>query len=317
MRVAASLALLTLILCASSSAAFRGRNGDILFSSLRVPNGRTSAYLMRPDGSRQRPFMPSLRLGAAAWSPDGERLAFAKEVRHGCAKVFVVRANGTGLHRITRDVGCYFDPAWSPDGRRIAATRCTGRCMRFTIWSVDLRRGQLRRLTDGPSDWRPAWSPDGSTIAFIRGYPPAVWLVDSAGGDPYQVTTPPRHPSTGDDEEDNAPAWSPDGRWIAFTREHQTHEGAGGGPRQRIDIYLVQPDGTGLRQLTRLEGVNLTPDWSPDGKRIVFASSRAHVRDRTREDFTDIWVMNADGSEPKRLTTTPLDHGNPRWRPRH
>jgi TolB protein len=87
-------------------------------------------------------------------------------------------------------------------------------------------------------------------------------------------------------------------------------------PRQRVDIYLVRPDGSALRRLTRLVGMNLSPDWSPDGKRIVFASSRANVRDPAREDHMDIWVMNADGSKPKRLTTTPLDHRSPGWRPR-
>jgi TolB protein len=151
----------------------------------------------------------------------------------------------------------------------------------------------VRRLTHGPLDTDPAWSPDGKTIAFARYTGSgAIWLIDADGSNERQLTTP-------RGEGDIQPDWSPDGRWIAFSRAT--------GPF-RHDIFVVRPDGTGLRRLTRHTRGNSSPVWSPDGKRIVFASTRA---DR---DLADIYVMNADGKRQTRLTKGTIDNSSPDWR---
>jgi TolB protein len=327
-RLAAVVALLLLVFCASSSArtgtpsrggAFPGRNGEILFSRLRVANGDSGLYVMRPDGTHQRRITstPGFEAGAK-WSPDGARILYTKDPQTLCPKpqLFVMQADGTRLRRITRDRGCYSNPAWSPDGRRIVFTRCSGRCTQFSLWTLNVNGSGLRRLTHGTLDLSPAWSPDGTTIAFVRGYPDAIWLMDADGSNQRQLTTPPPGNDENEPETDTQPNWSPDGASIAFSREHEPHMGTTGNTAYRQDIYLIRADGTGLRRLTRLSASNISPAWSPDGKRIVFASSRAHAGERGGEQVMDIYVMNANGTQPKRLTRTPLFPGSPDWRPR-
>jgi TolB protein len=312
--------LLLLVVCASSSArtgtpsrggGFLGRNGEILFSR------GSDLYLMRPDGTHQRRITRTPGFEASAkWSPDGERILYDKDPQTLCPKpqLYVMQADGTHLRRITHDRGCYSSPAWSPDGSRIVVERCSGRCLQSSLWTLNVNGSGLRRLTDGVLDESPAWSPDRTTIAFVRS-PDAIWLMDTDGRNQRQLTTP----LPGDDEKepeaDNGPDWSPDGAWIAFSRTHEPHMGSTGSTAYRQDIYLIRADGTGLRRLTRFSDSNISPAWSPDGKRIVFASSRAHAGERGGEQVMDIYVMNANGTQPKRLTRTPFSE-SPDWRPR-
>jgi hypothetical protein len=133
--------------------------------------------------------------------------------------------------------------------------------------------------------------------------------MDADGSNERQLTMPPADPESGN-AEDTQPDWSPDGNWIVFARAHESYEGPTGHARRRQDIFLVRPDGTGLRRLTRNSDNNVSPAWSPDGKRIVSASNRG-----PGDDF-DIYVMNANGGGQKRLTRGAFDEELPDWRPR-
>ncbi|MFZ1880322.1 MAG: hypothetical protein WAU41_09155 [Gaiellaceae bacterium] len=132
--------------------------------------------------------------------------------------------------------------------------------------------------------------------------------MDADGTNQRQLTHPYQLADTEEDE-DRSPNWSPDGTVIAFSRLHEPHLGPTGSTRYRQDIYVIRPDGTGLQRLTRLTTDNVSPAWSPDGKRIAFAS------DRGRDDLYDIYVMNADGTKQTRLTRT-ADSDFPNWQPR-
>jgi Tol biopolymer transport system component len=269
----------------SVTGTFPGRNGEIVFASLRVRNGPWQLYVMRPDGTRQRPVTGAAGSAASpAWSPDGKWIAFLGDSKKICPYVELMRVDGTGLRRLTHDRGCYYPPAWSPDGTRIAFLRALtpvgGKIPVFALGTINVNGSGLRVFAHGSGlDGDPVWSPDGTTIAFVRSWPQAIWLMDADGTNQRQLTLPPQKPY--EQDQDAYPTWSPDGNWIAFSRAHEPHMDKTGSTRYREDIYLIQPDGTGLRRLTRLDGANTSPAWSPDGKRIAFDS------DRAREDLTD------------------------------
>ena len=101
------------------------------------------------------------------------------------------------------------------------------------------------------------------------------------------------------------PAWSPGGSRIAFDRVRDGD----------FDIYVMNADGTGLVQLTHDRGVDARPAWSPDGRSIVFHSTRDHPGNASADDlrFQDLYIMAADGSNVRRLTSNRYFDGHPNW----
>ena len=148
---------------------------------------------------------------------------------------------------------------------------------------VSANGGGRRRLTkDVSPDEGPAWSPDGKSIAFTtdRDGNREIYVIDADGSNLRRLTD--------DGAADYSPAWSPDGERIAFVSERDG----------RPAIYTLRVDGTGLVRLTTGSTIEAHPAWAPDG-RIAFASDR----NAASAGNTDVYVVNADGSNPVRLTT--------------
>jgi Tol biopolymer transport system component len=170
------------------------------------------------------------------------------------------------------------------------------------------KAGEITRLTNNNRhENNPALSPDGKKVAFNAGdaSKQLTWDIYVLDLDTKQETQ-----LTSNQVIDAHPDWSPDGSKIVFG----SFRNASGNAAGAADIYVMNADGTGsLTQLTSTQWEDNDPEWSPDGTKIVFKSTR-DTQTSAREE---IYVMNSDGSGVKRLTQTSgwqSDH-DPSWSP--
>jgi Tol biopolymer transport system component len=163
----------------------------------------------------------------------------------------------------------------------------------FGMWPDGSRIHQLSHNTQ--NDSFPAWSPNGRWIAFESSSADDmdIWLMQAGRRGQRNLTNDPGWA-------DRYPSWSPDGTQIAFSRQ-SPFTGLGG-------VWVVNVDGTGMRQLTSEENADSEPSWSPDGRWIAFSSDR--------DDNLELYAVRPDGTGVRRLTDTPTTHEeNPDWSP--
>ena len=187
-----------------------------------------------------------------SWSPDGSRLAFVSN-RSGDEEIYAAKADGRGLTRLTRLPGADLSPAWSSDGRRLAWSH------RGEIWAMNAAGADKRRLVGRARVWHehhsPAWH--GSTIVY------SSTRASAFNTELFRVPAKRLTFTKGSDGvlgDDSMPDFSPDGRRIAFTSNRD----------QQGEIYVMNPDGTGQKRLTRRAG----DDWARISRRTA-ASSRS------------------------------------------
>ena len=212
--------------------------------------------------------------------------------------IFGADAEGDHVRRLTEEKGdptspegLFFqvEPAWSPDARRIAFASL--RSGKSHIYVMRADGTGTRQLTSGPlGDDHPSWSPDGRRIVFAR--EGALFVVPSAGGRAKRVG---RGPGQAAD-----PHWSPDGRLIVYDYR------VPGSPVR--EVYVMRPDGTGNRQVTRLQHTSGLPAWSPDGKRIAFQSN-------LRLGHFEIYTIGTDGKGLRQISKSIVDVIQPAWTP--
>lgn len=148
------------------------------------------------------------------------------------------------------------------------------------IYAMSADGSNVRRLTDQELlDGGPQWSPDGSRIAFFsaRDGNLEIYVMDENGDNLRRLTE--------NDAPDYNPAWSPNGTEIVFVSERD------GTP----DLYVMPAAGGEARRLTSDPGIEMSPAWSPDGREIAYNALAAP------QDAGELYLMNADGSNPHRL----------------
>jgi Tol biopolymer transport system component len=224
-------------------------------------------FVMNADGSNQRQItFNEIDDELPAWSPDGRRIAFARDFDPVLGQVdydiFRMRVNGAGERNLTNSPGVQdYDPDWSPDGRRLAFT--SERDGDAEIYTMRPNGTGVRQLTfnDGPTqfDGDPNWSPDGRKIAFTSErdavpetpFQVEIYTMRADGGNQTRLTF--------DDLSDFLPAWSPDGRKIAFTSFRDATEEAEG----NAEIYTMRADGSDQVRRTNNTVFDGAPDWQP------------------------------------------------------
>jgi Tol biopolymer transport system component len=180
-----------------------------------------------------------------------------------------------------------FDPALSAEGR-VAFARALGE--RSEIFVYD--SGRVRQTTkDGAVDQHPAWSPDGNRIACSSDKGKGADIMEVQVGEPASAR--PIAPAAGDDF---TPSYSRDGR-IAFASNRSGN----------FELYIVTPRGK-LTRLTRDGDVELSPAWSPDGRRIAFTRL-------DRRGNADIWLIDLATRRATKLTSNPADDSDPAFSP--
>jgi Tol biopolymer transport system component len=202
-------------------------------------------------------------------------------------------------------------PAWSPDGRRLAFKTAQAGSNQLAVINADGTGETLLTRTFRFSEGQPSWSPDATKLLYRRTPEnPLVqngdtWVLDVAGSakDPTQPVTQPVLLRTGDER---YPSYSPDGTQIAFRGDLDLVE-----PSGDEELYVMDADGTNVRQLTSNADFDSAPSWSPDGKRILFERAPAGTfTPGTEAQEKDVYVMRADGTHVRRLTDSPgLDEG--------
>ena len=273
---------------------------QIAFVSER--DGNSEIYVMDGHGKNLRNLTNDPDTDRdPAWSPDGREIAFSSfrqgedEIGHGKSAIYVMRADGKNVRRLTNNPNGAGQPVWSPDNRQIAFSsyRYYAGDSGPQIYVMHADGTNVRRLTDHSAlDYRPAWSPDGHRIAFQSDRNRLVWLdddiyvMDSNGKNIRNLT---EHPGR-----DRHPAWSPSGHHIVFSSIRIGNFGDGNFDAGNYDIYLMDADGKNVRRLTKDPSDEILPAWSPNGQKIVFSS--------TRKGNSDIYMMNTDGTNIRQLT---------------
>jgi len=268
--------------------------GPLLFVSNRA--GQAQIHWMQPDGTGDH----ALTQGPAentepAWSPDGRHVAFTS-YRDGNAEIYVMEASGAHPRRLTTSPQSDNAPSWLPDGRIVFRSMRDGWA---NFYVTDADGQQVQALTRTPSDkGAPMVSPDGRWIAYV-GHGELglsnIFVLPSEGGEAQNLT------GALSKDQKLAPAWKPDSQGLAYV------EYSGG----KLGLRVVGRDGRNPSAITDKAFSNASPSWSPDGRRLVFVSSR----EGTRMDMAhgDIYVMNADGSGTINLTRHPAEDNHPVW----
>ena len=197
---------------------------------------------------------------------------------------------------------------WSPDGKNLLVSAFQSREDDSEVYIIDSVSGDITPLTvNDVSDQYASWSPDGTQIVYLSGYPDANLIVMNADGSSAKALTEGLKISL-----EVQPQWSPDGTQIAFVVN-----GKRVGTSPTSEVYLINADGSGLRQLTETGGATFDPRWSPDGQQLLFFGFAvgAFDRDATGSLQTEVFRINADGSNLINLTqNVGLDY-QPTWSP--
>jgi TolB protein len=262
-------------------------------------SGKAEIYVMDFDGSNTRQITSHRsRALSPGWSPDGKKIAYSLYARQkGNVKnldLYQYDFTTQTISLLSNRRGNNTGPSYSPDGSQIALAMTFLEPGNSELFLLDLKSKSVTRLTSSEGqDVEPTWSPDGRYIAFSsnRTGRPVIYRMGSDGSNPIRIT-----PTQGVVYY-SSPTWSPRNNKIAF---------AGWKEGDRcFDIFIMNPDGSTIERLTKGQGCNEDPNFSPEGNFLTFSSNRTGAR--------NIYAMNIDGTFVKRLTFGLGNCTSPKW----
>lgn len=222
-----------------------------------------------------------------SYSPSGAEVAFTSYLRDN-PDLWIVSSGGGRARRVSKHPGMNTGAAWAPDGSIVLTLSEAGNAELYKISPTD---GAIRaRLTNNPAiDSSPSFSPDGSQIAFVsnRQGSPQIFVMSASGGGARRITFQGKYNQT--------PRWNPDPKkpYIAFTGRDE---------RGVFDVFYIDMSNQQVTRVTQGKGSNLDPAWSPDGRLLVYASSRG-----------GLWVANPETRHEAQITRGGAS--SPSWGP--
>jgi Tol biopolymer transport system component len=250
-------------------------------------NGQMDIFAVNRDGSGFRQLTnDSASELAMSWSPDGSQLAYQRSSdEDGSTELYLMNADGSGLTNITRNPGDDWSPAWSPDGKQIAFYADGSEGM--ALYLMDVIKDFAPAIIPGTQmgAW-PSWSPDGKQIVYRqeKAGNDEIFIINADGSNPINLT---QHNAN-----DLSPDWSPDGSTIIFESLRNGH----------YELYAINPHGSNLLRLTNHPLEDQHARWSPDGRSILYSH------------HDELYLMNADGSDPRLLSKPAITGIFAKWR---
>jgi TolB protein len=259
-------------------------------------------------------YLPQLTTGpsAAAWSPDSRSLVYSM-----AGSLWRQELGSTKAEQLTAGPGYDYQPDWSSDQRWVVFVRYDHDAVE--LWSLDMRDGRTHKLTSGGAvNVEPRFSPDGKRLAFVSTSYKGHFhifvcrfedglLSDVRQLTPENVSSLPRYYYSQVDHE-ISPVWTRDGSEILFVSNRGHIHGTGGFWKVKADPGAEVADA--LYKEIHYEETNwkARPDFSPDGKRMVYASYLG-------QSWHQLWVMPAAGGDALPISYGAFDNVNPRWSP--
>jgi Tol biopolymer transport system component len=270
----------------------------------------------------------------AYFSHDGKWLTL-QSTRDGskCDQQYVMRIDGSGLRRISDGRGKTTCGWFFPGDERLFFASSTAHdsvCPprpdpskgyvwpldRYDIYTVNRDGSGLKRLTNyDVYTAEGVLSPDGKKIVFtsLKDGDLEIYTMNADGTNVKRLTFTPGY--------DGGAWWSPDGKQIVYRANHPTDSAELKNYRDllaqrlvrpsRVELHLMNADGSNQRQITSLGGANFGPSWTPDGKRIIFSSNYKNPRSGN----FDLYLINPDGSGLEQLTFDESFDGFPMFSP--
>jgi TolB protein len=254
-------------------------------------------------------YLPQLTTGpsAVAWSPDSYSLVYSM-----AGSLWRQELRSAKAEQLTAGRGYDYQPDWSPDGRWLVFARYDHDAIE--LWSLDLRDGRMQQMTSGGAvNVEPRFSPDGRRLAFVStsykghfhifvGRFDDGLLSDVRQLTPENVSSLPRYYYSQVDHE-ISPVWTRDGSEILFVSNRGHIHGTGGFWRMKLEPVAEAHE-------IHYEETNwkARPDFSPDGKRMVYASYLG-------QSWHQLWVMPAAGGDAFPISYGAFDNVSPRWSP--